>query len=399
MVNLQGELLVMKTMGIRPNFTELGRTYNMDYRTIKKMYEGKPKKKVGRKNESFWDRYKSDIKELLKLKGITIKAVYKWLKMNKQEVATYQSFTAYVRKNKEHLETNIQKANVRFETAYGKQLQYDWKGPIVMHNIANETFKFYVFSATLGASRLHKFVYSKLITREDVQNSLIVTFKSIGGIPEECLTDNMTSIVNYKKHDFSDEFKGFAKDMGFIPKRCKPFSPETKGKVESSNRFIKWLYAYEGKFTDEDDLKRILNQINIEVNNEINQTTGMAPIMLFRKEKEYLKPLPKEQIMRYYEGAEVAAKVPNTLLVYYKGSGYSVPNKFIGKTVKLKVYDKNLYIYYNTDLISIHELSNKKFNYHESDYINSLRVSIKNPDVDIDKIAKENLSRLATIIK
>ena len=168
MVNLQGELLVMKTMGIKPNFTELGRTYNLDYRTIKKMYEGKPKKKVGRKNESFWDRYKSDIKELLKLKGITIKAVYKWLKMNKQDVATYQSFTAYVRKNKEHLETNIQKANVRFETAYGKQLQYDWKGPIVMHNIANETFKFYVFSATLGASRLHKFVYSKLMTREDI---------------------------------------------------------------------------------------------------------------------------------------------------------------------------------------------------------------------------------------
>ena len=38
-------------------------------------------------------------------------------------------------------------------------------------------------------------------------------------------------------------------------------------------------------------------------------------------------------------------------------------------------------------------------NYHESDYINSLRVSIKNPDIDIDKIAKDNLSRLATIIK
>lgn len=42
------------------------------------------------------------------------------------------------------------------------------------------------------------------MTREDVKNSLIVTFKSIDGIPEECLTDNMTSIVNYKKHDFSN---------------------------------------------------------------------------------------------------------------------------------------------------------------------------------------------------
>lgn len=32
MENLQGELLVMKTMGIRSNFTELGRIYNINYR-------------------------------------------------------------------------------------------------------------------------------------------------------------------------------------------------------------------------------------------------------------------------------------------------------------------------------------------------------------------------------
>ena len=29
MVNIQGELLVMKTIGIRPNFAELGRISNM----------------------------------------------------------------------------------------------------------------------------------------------------------------------------------------------------------------------------------------------------------------------------------------------------------------------------------------------------------------------------------
>ena len=76
MANLEGDLLVMKTLNIKPNFSELARIYDMDYRTIKKKYDGVENKKVGRKEESFWDKYRQDIEDLLSQKGITKKAIY-----------------------------------------------------------------------------------------------------------------------------------------------------------------------------------------------------------------------------------------------------------------------------------------------------------------------------------
>ena len=56
----------------------------------------------------------------------------------------------------------------------------------------------------------------------------------------------------------------------------------------------------------------------------------------------------------------IPAKVSNGLLVYYKGSQYSVPKKYINQTVKLNEVDNKLYIYYSKNLIAAHDISNKK---------------------------------------
>ena len=45
-----------------------------------------------------------------------------------------------------------------------------------------------------------------------------------------------------------------AKEAGFEIKMCKVRSPQTKGKVESSNRFLSRLMAYQGDFEGEDEL-------------------------------------------------------------------------------------------------------------------------------------------------
>ena len=86
-----------------------------------------------------------------------------------------------------------------------------------MFNKYGEVFEFNIFSSTLGASRLHIFVYSKYRTRVDVQRSLIKTFQYIGGITNEVLNDNIYSIVNTNKKEFLPEFKSFAKEIGFVP--------------------------------------------------------------------------------------------------------------------------------------------------------------------------------------
>ena len=401
MRNLKGELLCLKTEDIKPNFSELSRVYGIDRRTIKKQYLGIINEREKKKKASVLDKYKALIKEKLEIPGSNKKAVYMYIVMNvDNKIGLYSNFRKYTSKHHDELITKNVDAHVRFETEYGKQLQFDWKGPIKLKNKYNEIFEFYIFSTTLGASRFHTFIYSKFMTLESVERCLIESFKMINGIPEECLTDNMSSIINLSEKEFSKEFKAFSKDMDFIPKKCKPRSPETKGKDESCNRFMNWLYPYQNEFETEEDLINIIKKLNNQINLEVNQTTNMTPISLFRLEKEYLKPLPTKQVIDNYLDTMIPAKVSNTLLIYYKGSQYSVPKKYINQTVKLNEIDNKLLIYYNKDLIASHDISNKKFNYNEEHYKDGLSSSIKyKNNEDINELAKKNLELLDKFTK
>ena len=388
---LKQELLIMKTEGIKPNYAELARLHNCDYRTVKKYnngYEGKP---INRIKKSKLDKYKEDIKTKLELPGSTIKGTYEYFKSNDETIGNYSNFYKYTKK-KNLKKKNNNKFHPRYETEFGKQLQFDWKEDIKMFNKYGEVFEFNIFSSTLGSSRLHVFIYSKYRTKIDVQRCLVKTFQYIGGLPEETLTDNMSSIVDTKKKEFYKDFISFSKDIGFIPKKCKPRHAYTKGKDESCNRFMSWLIPYNGEFETEEDLIKIIEEINLKVNKQINETIGVPPIMLFQKEKEYLKPLPNNKILNSYLYDTISVKVSNESLFYYKGSKYSVPIKFINHTLSLREESNKLYIYYNKDLITIHDISDKYINYKEEHYKNGLKNILKNKEQEeIDLIARRNL--------
>lgn len=400
MTNLKGVRTCLETLDMKPNYSELGRIYGIDRRTAKKRYNG-IENKTQRIKESYLDKYIDIIKEKCNVPGVSKKAVYKYIQMNVDEnIGTYSNFNKYVNKNTEIIFNENKKAHVLFETDYGFQLQFDWKGPICLHVKDGQLIEFYIFSTTLGASRFHTFIYSKFMTLESVERCLIETFRILGGIPKECLTDNMSSIVNYSQHDFTNDFKNFSKDMGFTPKHCKVNSPETKGKDESCNRFMNWLLPYDYEFKDEEELIQIIKKLNKEINREVNQSTNMPPVVLFEKEKEYLQPLPNEIIMEQYLDSLIAVKVQNTMLFHYKGCKYSVPQKYINKTLKVKEIENKLYVYYNKNLIKIHEISTKKINYSSEDYVEGLSSAInyKNQD-EIDALAKHNLELLNKITK
>ena len=401
MRNLKGELLCLYIQGIKPNYSELGRIYGMDRRTVKKYHLNEHKEEPKAKRGSKLDKYKDVIKEKLSLPGSNKKAVYMYIKMNlDDDIGSYSNFRKYILKHQDYFLEKDSKIHLRFETEMGKQLQFDWKGPIKMTSKNNEEFIFYIFSSTLCASRFHVFIYSKFMTLESVERCLIETFQYINGIPKECLTDNMSSIVNYSTKQFISEFKAFCKDMDTIPKRCKINSPETKGKDESCNRFMKWLIPYNNEFEDENELISIIKKLNKQINLEVNQTTGMPPIGLFRKEKEYLNPLPKQAIIEQYLDTMTPAKVSNGLLVYYKGSQYSVPKKYINQTVKLKEVDNKLFIYYNRNLIASHNISSKKINYDDNHYIEALKKTMPyRDDNEIETMAKNNLNLLDKLTK
>lgn len=354
-----------------------------------------------RRNLLILDKYANLIKEKLEIPGCNMKAVYQFIKLNVDaNIKSYSNFRKYVSKHPELSKVKDNTAHVLFETDYGVQLQFDWKGPIKLHLKDGTEISFSIFSSTLSASRFHVYIYSNFMTREHVERCLIETFETIGGVPKECLTDNMSSIVNYANYEFVPEFKAFSKDMGFVPHHCKVRHCFTKGKDESCNRFMNWLLPYDYELSSEDELIEIIKKLNKEINKEVNQMTNMPPVSLFEKEKEYLQPLPKQDIINSYLDTLVAAKVDCTQLFYYKGIRYSVPKKYINQTIKIKEFDNKLFVYYNKELITTHDISSKLVNYKPEHYVEGLSQSMPNKPIDeIEELARHNLELLGKFSK
>lgn len=389
------EVTIYKMNEIKPNYSALASIHHCDRRTIKKFFTNDNDKKTKeiKRRKSKLDKYKDEIKTKLEIPGVTSSGIYLFLKSKypKDDIGSASNLRAYILKNKLKLKSKNE-FHPRYETEYGKQLQFDWKEDVSLQNKKGDIFTFNVFSATLCASRFHIFIYSKNKTRIDVERCLVETFEIIGGIPEEILTDNMSSIVNYKSHDFDKEFKSFVKDMGTKARKCKIRHSYTKGKVESSNRFINWIKAYDKEFDTEEDLIKIINNIMKESNNKANETTGVPPTMLYQKEKEYLKPLPNNKLMNEYKNDTISTIVSNSGLIYYKGIRYSVSPDYINKKVYITQIENELYIYYNKDLIKKHTISDKKINYDAEDYILGLHQIIpKVKEEDLESKVKEQL--------
>lgn len=397
--NLIGQLNILKTMNIKPNYSELARQYGVDRRTIKKYYNGYEGKAKTRNKSSKIDKYQSEIIMKLSIRGVSVKGVYEYFKDKGCDIGTYSNFNKYIKKNELLPKKKAKEGHPRFETPPGKQAQVDWKEDIHMISKNGEEFIVNIFSFKLGNSRLCHFNYRKTKTHQDLFESLINAFKFCGGVPHEILFDNMKTVADITKEGrkINNKLQAFANDFGFKIRLCKPRHAYTKGKVESANKFIEWLYPYNYDFETEEDLINIIKQINSKVNSSPNQTTGVPPVLLFQKEKEHLLPLPNKSVIDSYMNYELKTKVHIDSLINYCGNKYSVPSKYINKFVTLKAVNERLYIYFNTELIAIHEIIDKKINYRPEDYKELLKHTVKNED-DLEILASTNLTYFDSLL-
>jgi len=405
MTKLITELLIMKDYDIKPNISDLSRKYGVSRATIKKYIEsnGIPKRKAAERS-SKWDRFADEITEIFDKGHITKRAAYNFLanKYGDEIPGTYNGFKAYTLR-KGLIIRKSEKPHPWYETEPGKQLQADWKESISLHLKNGDEIVFNVLSATLGYSREHVFIFSFGKTTEDYIRCMIEVFRRLGGVTEEVLTDNMSAVVTIKsgkKHRIP-KVTQFFKDIGVVLKLAKVRTPQTKGKTENSNKFVNWIYAYDGELEAVDDVIYVIeNTITSQANRQINSRTGMPPAALFREEKKYLRPLAHKVLLDTYVEDCFTSTIDPDLLVYYKGSRYSVPPECIGHRVKAYPIDNRLYIYDGGNLAAIHNITQKPVNYDSNHYSKALKLTIgRNSDIDVDKMAEANLKLLDSIGK
>lgn len=337
--NLIGELDMYREAGIKPNFSDIAKRYGKDRHTVASYWRadgGRPHDGRGDRAGSF-DAHIEEVAAKAQLPGVTKKGIHEWLlhRHPGESLAGYNAFTRFMRKNGISVGApGGPEPHPRFETPPGPQLQLDWKESVKMANRDGELFEFNVFAATLGHSRRHVFIRSGTRTTDDLVRCMYATIARLGGAPREWVTDNMSALVTTKggRRLKARRAYEFARAAGFELKLCRPRSPQTKGKVESSNRFLSRLMAYQGDFDGWDDIDEIIARIEDAGNSEPNETTGLPPSVLFMEEKDALPPVGNLRALEEAMGDVVrVARVPATMLVSAHGEPVSVPRRCIGR--------------------------------------------------------------------
>ena len=379
----------------------IARELGCDWRTAKKRYELQQNIENGnplplKQHSSILDPYKHIIDAKLGIAGITASAIYHFLLDTTDYPGKYGLVKNYVKTNKEKIP---KKANIRIPKAPAKVAQVDWKEDLTLISKYGELVTFNIFLVTLPFSE-KKYCRLTLDKKQDtVITSLIYAFMYFNGVPKEIWFDNMLTIVDASKmnqHDrINDKIKQFAKDIGFNPIPCRPRRPESKGTVEAFSKLTNRFFAYNHEFESIEDLEKIIDTFNTNINNEVSQAHNRVINEIFTYEKEYLLPLPNNKVFSSYLSNRQTRKVAKDSMVSFKGNKYSVPVKYIGFDLNVIEKDNYLYIYDNTNLIRCHQISNNPFNYNTED-IKDILVSdlLKNSSQEkVETFISNNLSQ------
>lgn len=374
---------------LKPNFSELGRQFETDPRTVKKYFESKisssDKTIEILKRPSKLDPYRSIIKDKVEL-GCSATAIYNFIQKlgfdGKDRIVRY--YCKEIRNDK------LNKATIRVETTPGLSAQVDWKEDMHFVSKNGKQIKVNIFLYVLGYSRMKYLCLTFDRTQETFFNCMTEAFEATGGVPKEIWFDNQKNVVNrhesnFGKVVFNSTFAEYAKDAGFIPIACRPFRPQTKGKVEALARTMERLKVWNYEFDDEIELSEIVSDFQDELNFEISQAVSVSPASLLLKEKEYLHEFDFNLLTSYTDHT-IARKVSKESLVVYQNIRYSVPVRYIGEIVQLTQNANDLQIYYNGVMIQSHPVSNRRYNYKPED-IKEILISDAFINADDNKIS------------
>ena len=380
---------------MKVNCSKLARQLNCDRRTVSRYVElakngKKPTKRVYQKKT---DGFEKIIEEKVKTTAPAI-AIYHYLVKNHGYKGSYSTLKRYIHN------LNIEKqhnAIIRFETDPGIQAQVDWKESLKFKTKDGETIKFNVFLMILGFSRTKFLMVTETRDLQQVEFSLACAFRYFGGVPHEILFDNMRSIIDkartqYSEPVFNENFKVFAEDCGFVPKACVAYRPETKGKVEVTAKLMNRLKVYSGDITGFDDIRQIASELNDELNSAVCQATGKKPFDLLEAEKPFLHKTNLGILTGYFID-NVKRKVSKESMISYEGKKYSVPPEYIGKKVDISDAGSGFDISFNGHFVRHWEKSSKMMNFDHTDYLEIARLSSlrRLDDDEIKLIAERNL--------
>jgi len=234
---------------------------------------------------------------------------------------------------------------LRFETSKGAQAQMDYATYEI--NFSEEgRRRVNLFSYILGYSRRQYLHFTESQDFETTIREHVRAFTHLGGVAATCLYDNMKVVVNRYEGDepiYNTRFLAFATHYGYKVWACRRRRPQTKGKVERPFHFIETSFLNGRNFRNFEHLNECLAQWLAEVADvRVHRETKRRPTELHAEELPYLIPLPEKP----FDTAEVVYRTVNAEgMVAYRQNFYSVPWRYLGQVLPLRITEEELIVY------------------------------------------------------
>lgn len=282
--------------------------------------------------------------------GMTARPIYDRLRLEEEAFkGTYWAVKRMCARLKKAKGISSGDVAIPVDTGAGEVAQVDFGdiGKVICPE-TNVPRRAYVFVMTLGFSR---HMFAKVVFNQKAATWLqvhIEAFEWFGGVPKVVVPDNLKAAViraafSTEDAELNRSYRELARYYGFKIDPTPPYSPQKKGKVESSVKYVKRnaLMAREGE--DLNDVNRALHRWLTEIAGQrIHGTTGKKPLVHFEDvEQVELLKLPIE---RFEPVVWRKAKVHKDAHIQFEGRLYSVPWRWVGQQVWVRATPSTVFV-------------------------------------------------------
>ena len=321
---------------------QISRSLGLDVKTVRKYLsmsydEFKSSESYKRMYVRILDPYESKVYEWLDQQpDLSASQVHDWLRERYPYLPDVNSKTVYNYVKFIRTKYNIAKPSVTSprqyapieETAYGEYAQVDF-GEMWMRRGDHRKLKVYFFVMVLCRSR-KKYVW---FSQTPFTTALAIyahekAFEYFGGKPKKIIYDQDAVLIhseNLGDYILTKSFNAYVNQAHFDCIFCRKSDPESKGKVESAVKYVKYNFLRGRKFVNIEQLNEEgVRWLSRTANGLPHNTTKLVPDEVFKEEVSHLtpyvgKPSMPERSMQTY-------KVQKTNSFSYHGNRYSLPS-------------------------------------------------------------------------
>jgi transposase len=219
----------------------------------------------------------------------------------------------------------------------GQVMQVDWAEMPTRPQIAGRERRVYALICTLpfsGASTAH---FSFDMTAESFLEGHVRAFGWLGGVPRECVYDNLRSAVARREGEqvtWNARFVQLRGHYAFHATACTPGTPREKGSVEGAVRHHKTGFWPARRFASLPELDAVYADWRDRIALARRHATGQHIVAeRLAHEREQLRALPP---LVFDAAGRRASRVPLDGYLKHAGSFYRAPEALVHQRVELR---------------------------------------------------------------